>query len=346
MAKECYWFGFGNGATNQGQWDYDNAGGALSNWRTVADGVGCVAPAVGDTVHIDARAYLMADGVTRQDINDGLTGAETGTPDLAGLIVGPGYNGTIGLTGEYLELECSTGNIVIRGPATVYLKCSTGADSLADFARVVVANSQASIYLASLENDADWVGLFAHVLAFSGTVTIQDDTAITLLTLCGSDATVVGGTGCINNEPATPVATTINVVQGNLTWDSPIANAQVFENGVFNWGTDLAVAEAGLDIVLVTVYPSGRFNWRCHDAAISILAKFIVYPGGILDISGPISAAYQKQIGTGGGEISEVWPKGKLLLDNGNGNLLLGANTTILNHGGIITAPGGENIGW
>ena len=348
MAKECYWYGFGNGATNQGEWDYDDSGGgnANSNWRTVGDDVGCAKPAVGDTVHIDSRAYLMADGVTRQDITDNIDAAGTGTPDLAGLIVGPDYNGTIGASDEYLEIECSAGDIVIRGPATMYLKCSAGASADSDVARLVVANSQAAVYLKSVVNSASYVALYALIWALGGAVEIADDTAITKLILAGDDAAVTGGTGCVNVKTDPDTATTIDVVKGALTWDSPIADAQVFDGGTFNWGTDLDTAEAGLDCDLVTVYPNGRFNWRCRDAAISILTKFIVYPYGIFDAKGPTSSAYLKQIGTGSGEISEVWEKGKLYLDSGNSNLLLGSGSSILNHGGIITAPGGENISW
>ena len=165
---EKYWYGNGDSG-HTGEWDWDDPGdNADSNWRLCATDVGCAKPADTDVVYVDSRAYYDTANSRRQDINDGMTAAETGTPDLAGFIVGKGYNGIIGTADEYLEIEADGYDIIVNGPATLYLKLSAGAGADADCGRLIVTNSEATVYLKSLENDDTNVGLFAEIVALAG----------------------------------------------------------------------------------------------------------------------------------------------------------------------------------
>ena len=77
----------------------------------------------------------------------------------------------------------------------------------------------------------------------------------------------------------------------------------------------------------------------------SILHQFKAY-GGTLDASRSVNAGCAKQIGSGSGQDSELWPGAKVKLDSGIANITLGAGSTIKNYGGTLIAPSGESVTW
>ncbi|AQT69973.1 hypothetical protein STSP2_03173 [Anaerohalosphaera lusitana] len=334
MAKK-YWYG---GATDHlGEWDYDNAAGGYtgSNWRLVADDTGCAKPAAGDEVFIDNRAaYNDTDG-RYQDIDTNIDATGTGTPDLAAVTISADYDGNIGADGSYLELECS-GDAVIEGEGSVYLKVSAGTGVNADVDRLVVNKAQGTLYLSGAENDGSNVAKFAEILAISGTLSIADSTAVDKLTSFEA-ATISAGSGC--KDVLNGTLADLIIVGGTVTWNSPIDTVDIF-GGMLRWGSDGDTA-TGLDCNLANIYPAGRLIWQTADTDVSILKKFVCC-GGTLDAQQPTNSQYRKQIGSGASEVSEAWYNSNLRL--AARTLSLASGSSIKNYGARITAPAGDSI--
>ena len=311
-----------------------------SNWKLCSDDSNTTKPAAGDIVHIDSRAYKDSSD-NYQDIDTNCGGTGSGTPDLGGLYV-RNNNCITGTSSEYLEIECSSGDIIFEGSGTLYLKLSAGSGNDAGSQRFVINTSTGTAYLASLENDDINVGLFADVIGLDGNLYIDDDCAVASLKSLGSNLTVYGGTGILDEKADTKC--TITQTAGVIYWDSSFATVNRY-GGTFYWGTDLAAAETSMDGTLLYQVPgAGNFNWQCK-ADSSQLAQFLIY-GGKLNAKGPLNSEYPKQIGSGGGEISEIWPGGTVDLDNGVENIAFGASSAIENHGGKLVVPANEQVSW
>ncbi len=341
-SAEKYWYGYGNGATNEGEWDYDNAGGgALSNWRAVSDNTGCDAPKADDIVHIDSRAYYNTVDLRYQDIiNCELSGA----PNVTRQHVKSSYNGNIATSGAYLELECrGTGRLIIyEGTGAMYLNLEGSAVD-AECTRFV-HNGTGTVHLASDENNATNSDVYSEILAFNGNLYIDDDTALTKLQILSSSAIVHGGTGCKDLDAGVDAAT-IRMFAGLAYWDSPIYDYLGVGAGTFNWGTDIAAAVEGLDIENLLECCTGNvFNWTTKDATKSIVKKILVC-GGTVNAGLTLNSAYPKEIGDGT-EKSEIWNGGSLLLNSPNQNISIASGSKIINYSGTIATPANEEISW
>ncbi len=312
-----------------------------SNWRAEADDSDAAMPVDTDILSFDSRASLESTTGTRQSCNVNVDGDSTGTPDLGRVYVKSTYDGDIGTAEEYLEIEAAGDDIIMEGSGTLYLKLSAGAGADADCGRFVMNNGSGSAYLASLENDGANVGLYAEVVGLEGKLYLDDDCALTNLVAAG--ATVFSATGVEDNKAATAVV--ITQVSGKVQWDSPIADGSIFVSGEFWWGTALAAAEAGLDCGSITIFKGMRFMWRCMDTDVSIMEKFVNY-GGSLDAAQAVNAGYDRQIGTGAGEISESFG-GKLMLGAQSGSVSMGANSKIRTYGSVqMTPPARAEVEW
>ncbi|MCK4959194.1 MAG: hypothetical protein KAT00_07330 [Planctomycetes bacterium] len=348
---EKYWYGYGNeaGTANQGEWDFDDSGGGntLSNWRLCSDDSGCAQPAASDTIYFDNRAYYNTTSSKYQDCNTNINAAGTGTPDLAGMIVSSEFDGDIGKSAEYLEIECGAGDIIFNGKGTLYLKLSDGVGADAACQRFIMNAPQGVAYLDSLENDATNVGLFATVVGMAGTLYIDDGCAITAIYVTATGMTVAGGVGCFNDKA--DVATTIYQNGGVVTWDSRFKDLYVYA-GTFNWGSIGAAATTGEDGDLAVIFNKGRLNWRTTDSDVSILKKFICY-GGTIEAGQPGNVAtpatkYRKQIGSGSEEISEAWANSQVKLDAKNDNITFGSGSSIKAYDSRMDMPSGVNLSW
>lgn len=330
---------YGAGKTFAGTETVTNA---RSNWKLCSDGSDTAKPAAADVIYFDNRAALNSTTNKRQSVTDNVDSTGTGTPDLAGLYVSPNYDGDIGSSTTYLEIEADGDDIIIGGSGSTYLKLSAGVGADADVGRLVVNNPAATAYIDSLENDGANVGLYASVLVFAGTCNIADGCAVTTVYCLSESATIVAGTGVTNAKTTTDV--TIVQTSGSITWDSAFTSVSNY-GGLFCWGSDGMTATAGLDGTLLTMYSTaGRFYWQTADTATSILKQFIAYAGTI-DASRSINAGYPKEIGTGS-ELSEIWPNGVVNLNNDNRNITIAAGSDIECFGGKLTPPSGATIDW
>lgn len=313
----------------------------VSNWRAETDDSDAAMPVDGDILSFDSRASLESETGKRQSCNVNVDGASTGTPNLNRAYIKSTYDGDIGSADEYLELQASGDDIIMEGSGTLYLKLSAGAGVDAACGRFVINNGSGKAYLASLENDGANVGLFAEVVGLGGKLYLDDDCGLTSLVAAG--AMVKGGTGVGNNKGSTVVV--ITQVAGKVQWDSPIADGSIFVGGEFWWGTELASPVTGLDCGAIKIFGGMRFVWRCMDVDASIMKQFVNY-GGLLDAGQAVNAGYDKQIGTGAGEISESFG-GKLLLAAQSGSVVLGTGSKIRTYGAVqMTPPARAEVEW
>lgn len=314
---------------------------AVSNWKLMSDGSSTTKPAAADVIYFNERAADNATTGKKQSMDVDISGADTGTPDLAGVYVTAGFTGDIGASDEYFEFEAVGDDVILQGSGTAYIKNSAGVGSDAAIGRLVIDNAAGTVYLASLENDGANVGLYVLVLAFAGTLNIDAAAAITNLRVIGANAVVVASTGITHTKTTTNVS--IIVIAGTITWDSPFLNVTQY-GGRFNWGSNGMTATAGLDGTLLKIYPSARFNWQTADTATSILKQFLAY-GGTIDAAGSINSGFPKEIGSGS-EMSEIWQGATVKLNNGNGNITIAAGSDIESFGGKLIPPVGSVIDW
>ena len=311
-----------------------------SNWKLVSDGSDTAKPAAGDSVCFNSRAANDSGG-NKQAADVNTDAAGTGTPDLAGLYVSSDFDGDIGTAGEYLEIEVDGDDIVIDGTGTYYLKLSAGTGNDAGCGKVVLSNTQTTVHLASLENDASNVGLWALVLVFDGRLYIDDDTAITSLTVSGRSAKVSGGSGITNAKTTTDASVTIN--NGSCSWNSDVAALDIY-SGSFNWGHEDMTAIASAVVDVMSLFAGGTFTWQMAATNQSTINQFILY-GGTLNAGVLINSGYSKVIGDGS-KISELWPAAKADLNNYNRNISIAAGSDIECFGGTLIPPAGAVIDW
>jgi hypothetical protein len=323
-----YWLGGNSG--NETVWN------VAANWN---GGL----PAAGDEIYIDDRAGLDTNGKRWSILN--FAGAVT---DLLLFHVKSSYDGNIGDGGTNwlpARSERNNGEFVFEGSGNCYVKPGTSGH----FINRLVAKGASS----SLLTIATVAGAYISDLdCSSGTVVIADSTRVDNLRVA-DNCTLSGGKAIAANAVNTPILQT----GGVITWQSNIANVDV-AGGTFNWGatSDTTLGGQRRGTGTVRIYRGGRFNWQAKDgdatapANTSILKRFIVYPGGILDASGTTNRDAKKQIGSAASapyDISEVWPGAQALFDNGTNNIsFLNASTKIRNRGGVIQVPSRVDTAW
>lgn len=244
--------------------------------------------------------------------------------NLAALIRGPGYSGTIGLPGQYLQLGAT--NVYIEGTTgATYLQSGTSDDL--DNVYVRGTSPQHTLYLR------DSIG----VLRASGGVTkhIQDSTGKTIGEIIVQ--AVNGGTPAVHVLPeATLTITTARVLGGSLILDavgnSYITLATLIEVlGGSLTVNDLAAMSATLRI------DGGTVNWNAE--ADPSNAADVDMRGGVLTFAG------DKRAKTISNDI-RLFNSGNVVLANGCRNILMdtgtiqvfGANNPVFDVGMKITA--------
>lgn len=315
---------------------------ATSNWKLVSTGADTAKPAAADVIYFNGRAYDDATTGKKQSADTNIDGTGTGTPDLAGLYVSADFTGDIGTSSEYLELEADGDDIVIEGGGTVYLKLSAGVGADSDCGKLVLNSSNTTLYIASLENDGGNVGLFAEVNVFAGKLYLDANTAITKLTTTNRQVTVYGSSGITNAKTSTDC--NVYLIEGTVYWQSDIATLELY-GGVFYWGQAGMTEIATATIALLKSYTGATFVWQLAATTNSIINQFILY-GGRLSAATSTNSGYNKQIGSGVGEISELWGGATADLNNNNRNLSIGASTKIEAFGGTLIPPAGALIDW
>jgi hypothetical protein len=315
---------------------------STSNWKLASTGADTAKPADGDIIYFTGRAYDNPTTAKKQSADENIDATGTGTPDLAGLYISNDYDGDIGASDEYLELEADGDDIVFEGTGTMYFKLSNGTGADADCGKFVCNTPRGTVYLASLENDAGNVCLYAHVVAFSGRLYIDNGTAISTLTVTSRQAAVYGGSGCYRVK-ATAAYTDIYQIDGTINWNSHLDTLELY-GGNFYWGTDGMTEIVSSEINLLKVYEGAVFFWQMAAATASTIKQFILY-GGQLTAAVEVATGYNKIIGTGT-EISELWTGATLNLNNNNHNITITASSKIECFGGTLVPPAGALIDW
>jgi len=335
---EKYWYG---GADEHvGEWDWDDADD--SNWKLAADGSNTSKPADGDIIHFNDRAYFIKSESKFQGcaVNVNATGTET--PNLGGIFVSAGFNGSIGSEANPLEINCEENDIVVDGDCTLHLKLSAGAGSDAGCGRLVVNNEKANVYVASFLNNESNVCLYDLLVCLKGFLWVTDNCAVSHILSANYNSSVDGGIGIENRKAGTLCS--ISAVKGDIVWRSKIDHLELFD-AKFAWG------DYGMEEVtdyycnLLTIYSkSGEFLWQMADSAQSLIKRIVLYAGNLI-ASQSINSGYEKKIGTGT-EISELWPDATANLNSSSNNVLIAAGSKLEAHGGTLIASSGSLLEW
>lgn len=314
---------------------------STSNWKLAGTGEDAAKPTDGDIVYFNGRAYDDSTTGKKQSATVNVDAAGTGTPDLGGFYVSADYDGQIGSSSEYLELQAYGNDIVFEGSGTLFLKLSAGAGTDAGCGKFVVNTARGSAYIASAENNASHVSLYEHVLAFSGRLYIDSGTAITQITITSRQATIYGGTDIFNNLDDLPV--NIYLVDGTIYWESSAGSLDIYGGGFF-WGTEGMTEIQSCTIESLKLFTGATFTWQIAAVVKSTIKQFIIY-GGLLTAAVTVNSGYNKEIGSGS-EVSELWRGGVAELNNNNHNITIASGSTIECLGGTLVPPSGSFIDW
>ena len=264
-----------------------------------------------------------------QDCTINIDAAGTETPNLAGIFISAGFNGTIGSTLP-LEINCEGNDIVIDGECTLHLKLSAGAETNAGCGRLVVNNEKANVTVSSLLNDATHVCLYDLLICLKGYLWIQDNCAVSEVISANYSSFIDAGIGIENIK--TETLCSITAVKGEIVWRSKIDQIKLFD-AEFAWGDEGMAEVTDYACNLLTLYSkSGEFLWQMADTGQSLIKQFILYAGNLI-ASQSVNSGYQKKIGTGT-EISELWPDATANLNSSSNNVLIEPGSKLESHGG------------
>lgn len=313
-----------------------------SNWKLVADGSNAPKPVDGDVIHFNDRAYYVQSANKFQDCTINVNAAGTGTPNLAGVFVSAGFNGSIGSGAQPLEIHCDSHDIVVDGECKMYLKLSAGAGHDAGCGRLVVNNEKANIYVSSLLNNATNVCLYDLLICLKGYLWIQDNCAVREVVSANYSSFIDAGVGIENVKAGTLCS--ITAVKGEIVWRSKINELKLFD-AKFAWG-DKGMPDV-VDYVcsLLTIYSkSGEFLWQMADTGESVIKQFVLYAGNLI-ASQSVNSGYKKKIGTGT-EISQLWPDAIANLNSSSNNVLIADGSKLEAHGGTLIPSSGSLLEW
>jgi hypothetical protein len=313
-----------------------------SNWKLVADGSNTTKPADGDILHFNDRAFYSVATQKYQSCTINVDGAGTGTPNLGGIFVSAGFNGTIGSQAVPLEINCQDGDIVIDGDCSLYLNLSAGADADAGCGRLVVNNEKANVYVSSFLNNETYVCLYDLFICLKGYLWILNDCAVSEVVSANYSSFINGGRGIEHVKDQRPCS--ITAVKGELVWRSKIDQIKLFD-AEFAWGEVGMLPVVDYFCNLLTIYSqSGEFLWQMADTGTSLIKQFVLYAGNLI-ASATVNSGYQKKIGTGT-EISELWPEAMANLNSSSNNVLIAPGSKLEAHGGTLIASSGSQLEW
>ena len=313
-----------------------------SNWKLVSDGTNASIPEDGDILHFNDRASYNITTKKYQSCTVNVNADGTGTPNLGGVFISAGYNGTIGSEAVPLEINCQNGDVVIDGDCTVYLKLSAGEEADAGCERLVINNEKANVTVSSRLNNETNVCLYALLICLKGYLWIQDGCAVGQVVSANYSSYIDAGIGIENVRDQIPCS--ITAVKGEIAWRSNINDLELFD-AEFAWGDVGMAAVADYACNCLTIYSqSGEFLWQMTDTGTSIIKKFVLYAGNLI-ASATVNSGYQKKIGTGT-EISELWPDATANLNSSSNNVLIAAGSKLESHGGTLIASSGSLLGW
>ena len=306
-------------------------------------------PLAGEHVVFDGDAG--DDEATGEKYNCDCTGMTA--IDLASLRVLSGYDGDIGDSTNKLDfnVEYATGEpdkVVYEGSGTAYFNLSEiGSDF--DCSKLVV-NATGALYIYSNDYTADGgYNDWGEIFNIAGTLIIAANTIFESIYNVGASAITTVGATC--NSDGTSADISIRVMAGTLTWDSQIGSVCEVYGGTMYWGSSTfeGVPDYAMEADLVKVYGSGIFYWQIERATssnASVLKQFKCYNGGKIAVSDSVGVAGEKEIGSGSGEISELWMSAIGDFDNGAANTTFGTDSSILNYSGTLYTPSNEEISW
>ncbi|MDH4201503.1 MAG: hypothetical protein OEV87_01240 [Phycisphaerae bacterium] len=313
-----------------------------SNWKLVADGSNTDKPTDGDVLHFNDRAYYDITAQRYQGCTINVDSDGTGTPNLDGVFVSAGFNGSIGSEGQPLEINCDSEDIVVDGECTIHLKLSAGAGADAGCGRLVVNNEKANVYVSSLLNDASNVCLYDLLICLKGYLWIQDNCAVGEVVSANYSSFIDAGVGIENIKGGNLCS--ITAVKGEIVWRSKIDQVKLFD-AEFAWGDEDMTEVVNYACNLLTIYSkSGEFQWQMADTGESLIKQFVLYAGNLI-ASQSVNSGYKKKIGTGT-EISELWPDATANLNSSSNNVLIEAGSKLESHGGTLIASSGSLLGW
>lgn len=299
-------------------------GAGANSWAVAANWSPSGVPASDDTVIFDGR------GDATGTIQNCTAGMAQGAVNLARLRIAEGYSGNIGAIGG--ELHISADLLEIFGTGTYCIECAAANQSTdSEIDQCIINTTTGIVHLSSDVNSTSYVAKFSDVILIAGNLTIAEAAAITLLRQLGGICVI--GEECRNVKASANIS--LYLSGGTLTIDSPAALIEVY-GGTLNFGTDGATPTAVPHITLLRVL-DGTVNWQPFDAGQTpqlIEAEFL---GGTFNALG----INPKQIGSGSGEISILMPGATVDLSGSEGEVLLGAGSSIRNYGGTLTLPGG-----
>ncbi len=342
-----YWYG--GGALHETEADWDDGGGATSNWHLAANDAATVKPADTDVLYFDGRAQIDA-GTGKSyncDTNCNMN------VDLDGLYVKSNYDGNIGADDDQLLFSITGGDFIYEGAGTMYACIETGAGNMK--VQRTVVNCTGALYLDQIENTpAGNCAEYTVLYMLAGSCFLHKDTL-------GDGAYAVniymsGGTLTADNDAYKQngdVMTNFPVMSGGTVYWGPGIGTVTMTDGTFNWGTSVAAPASGdpITCTLLNMYGSGLFNWTvaAHtDDVPAILNQFFIYGANcVLDASLPLNSSTMKQLSTGADEISELW-YGTCKFNNPSENISFEdpATNWIENHGGVIYPPDNADVKW
>jgi len=326
--KTVYWLGGDSADANDAN--------IAANWS------GATKPDDDDTVLFDERAGDDA-GTGKKYACDWSNFADA-CPDFYEIRVLSGYDADIGSESDPVVCSLSgddassPARVIFEGSGNLYLKLDSGDNTGCD---LVYCNGTGAVYLYS-DVAADEYDL---IICEAGTLTIDDDVSVDRI--IQTAGTIIGGIGI---DDASDNKTELYIYGGTITWDSQIGNAYI-HNALFYWGssTNEGLLTATYKADYIEVVGTGVFYWGIEHsvpATVSKLKKFRAIGGGKVEVSSVTGVAGAKQIGESSGDISEVFSGSYADMDNGQGNITVHADCGIVNFGGTLNTPIGEEISW
>lgn len=269
----------------------------------------------------------------------------TGVLITRGVKVDSTFDADIGDTTDIWEITCEDSgteyDFIYEGSGNCYVKLK---DNSTDYAcKRLIVYSEGGLFIYSDDGgEGTRNNTWNDVIVYAGSLTIADDTVL-------ESITVLAGTVIVGKNCKDTAGNDVDVVHigGNTYWDSELGAIVEIYGGSFYFGSagNLGDTDA-LEADLVKVF-GGTFFWRVQPSAgTSVVKQFEVHPAGTFDASLAAGAAGPKQIGSGAGEISEVFYGGTVKLNNGCGNISLGSGSKIYSRGGTLVLPDDEEVSW
>lgn len=314
MAKTTYW----TGAEEDGAWA------TAGNW---SNGI----PASGDTVIFDGR------GDSTGTLHAITTGPAAGGLGAALIHVRSNFTANGGASGSPLLLSAT--KIIFEGTGVWHIQCAAAnqtTNSVVD--NLIINSTNGSLYISSDVNTDSYYSKWSVIEKISGNLYIEDATVFSVLYDNGGYTSI--GVDCVDesDSDAKPV---IYGDAGTCVTNSPVgAGSQIANGYTLTLGTTTASPSVRPDVDGIIIKSSAIFNWQpVHSGQVPQLKNFVNY-GGTLTAGGNNA----KQIGSGAGELSYMYPTSIVDISGSNGAVAYGAGSSVVRYGGTYNPPSGAAL--